>query len=342
MTDQPTYDDDAALPNELPPVEPPSAGFILQLFLIPALIIGVIVGVVFVFGLMASSQDDWRDLVQKVGSPNGDIRWRAAMGLAQMLSLDDKKENSEENLVGNRQVADALCGLLNEELSRTSPNEDEIQTQAFLTRAVQLLRVPDVVVPTLIRAIDADQDLEVRKNGLAAVAIVANRAQEAGQPLNAELTAALTEKLTEVSAEMTPADSAPLMRQMGAFALGMLDSEQATARLQILLDDSNPATRANAMIGLARHEDASGFPVLVEILESAARAPQEDDDAFERFASVKNGIMAIELLATSLTVAQREQLIELLSPIEKSHAEPRIRIDAGNAIKTLNSVSETP
>ena len=34
-----------SLPEDLPPVEPPSAGFILQLFLIPGLIVAVVFGV---------------------------------------------------------------------------------------------------------------------------------------------------------------------------------------------------------------------------------------------------------------------------------------------------------
>ncbi len=40
-----------ALIEELPPVEPPSAGFIVQLFLIPMLIVGAIIGVYALFGL---------------------------------------------------------------------------------------------------------------------------------------------------------------------------------------------------------------------------------------------------------------------------------------------------
>lgn len=327
MSDQ-DIDRDEPLPNELPPVQPPSAGFILQLFLIPALIIAVIVGVVFVFGLMASSQDNWRELVQDIGSPNEHIRWRAAMGLAQMLPLDEKRGEEGENLVQKREVAEALCGLLDEELQRAAPDDEQVETQAFLARAVQLLRVPDVVVPTLIRAIDADQDDEVRKNGLAAIAIVADRASTAGQPLDDELTAALVEKLIDISAE-TSTDKAALMRQMAAFDLGMLKSDAATQRLEVLLYDSDAATRANAMIGLARQGNPQGYPVMVEILERAAQPAGEGEDAFERFAATRNAIAAIEPLLPALTAEQREQLQGLLAEIAERNEEPRLRIDAG-------------
>lgn len=331
MTDIEAHDADA-LPDELPPVEPPSAGFILQLFLIPALIIGVIVGVVFVFGMMATSQDNWQELVQEIGSPNKHIRWRAAMGLAQILPVDEKLGERGKNLVANRKIAEGMCNLLEEQLQSASQSEEQVNTQAFLTRAVQLMRVPDLVIPTLIQAIDIDHDVEVRKNGLVAIAVVANRANEAGQPLTAELTDQLVDALQKVSQEPTK-----LMRQTTAFALGMLHSERATQQLKILLDDSDRSTRANAMIGLARQNDSSGFPVLVEILETATITPENDDEAFEQLAAVKNAIAAIEKLAIVFTAEERNQLTELLGPIADKHSEQRLRLDASTTLKTLDA-----
>ena len=46
--------------SALPPVEPPSAGFIVQLFVVPALIVLAVVGVWALFGKIASSDEDWR------------------------------------------------------------------------------------------------------------------------------------------------------------------------------------------------------------------------------------------------------------------------------------------
>ena len=50
-------------PEELPPVTPPSAGYIVQLFLIPALIVMAVVGVWALFGKLADSESDWQQLV---------------------------------------------------------------------------------------------------------------------------------------------------------------------------------------------------------------------------------------------------------------------------------------
>ena len=42
--------DNAELPSQPPPVEPPSAKFIVQLFVVPGLIVAVIVGAWLLFG----------------------------------------------------------------------------------------------------------------------------------------------------------------------------------------------------------------------------------------------------------------------------------------------------
>ena len=70
-------------PEELPPVTPPSAGFIVQLFLIPALIVMAVVAVWALFGKLADSGSAWAPLVADLGSGNEHRQWRAAQELAQ-------------------------------------------------------------------------------------------------------------------------------------------------------------------------------------------------------------------------------------------------------------------
>ena len=72
-------------PEELPPVKPPSAGFIVQLFLIPALIVMAVVAVWALFGRLADSGTDWAQLVVELGSGNEHRRWRAAQELQKCL-----------------------------------------------------------------------------------------------------------------------------------------------------------------------------------------------------------------------------------------------------------------
>ena len=60
--DQPGVD--GVLPGELPPVKAPSAGFLVQLFLIPMIIVSIIVMVWVLFSWIAHMGTDPRDLVR--------------------------------------------------------------------------------------------------------------------------------------------------------------------------------------------------------------------------------------------------------------------------------------
>ncbi|MFN8856728.1 MAG: hypothetical protein ACK50P_14265, partial [Planctomycetaceae bacterium] len=66
------------LPEDLPPVKPPSVGFIVQLFVVPGLIVGAIVGIWLLFGRMATAEQDWQRLVVELQNPNEHRRWRGA------------------------------------------------------------------------------------------------------------------------------------------------------------------------------------------------------------------------------------------------------------------------
>ena len=70
------------LSDDLPPVQPPSAGFIIQLFVVPGLIVLAVVLVWALFGRIAAGEQDWQTLVQELQSPNSHIRKRAMYGLA--------------------------------------------------------------------------------------------------------------------------------------------------------------------------------------------------------------------------------------------------------------------
>ena len=108
---------------DLPPVEPPSAGFIMQLFLVPGLIVAAVVGVWALFGKISSSEQDWRQQVAELRSNNEQRRWRGANGLAQMLRADLELGTDGQQLCQSRQIAEELAGLLEELLN--SPLQDE-------------------------------------------------------------------------------------------------------------------------------------------------------------------------------------------------------------------------
>src|SRR6202050_3942231 len=98
----------------LPPGQPPSAGFIVQLFVVPALIVLAVVGVWALFGKIASSDEDWRELVEDIRNTNEHRRWRGANGLATLLLRDQQLGDDGQHLATNPDIARALVDLFDE------------------------------------------------------------------------------------------------------------------------------------------------------------------------------------------------------------------------------------
>ena len=80
---QPTHR--TVMPDDsLPPVEPPSAGFLVQLFLVPAIIVAIIVCVWLAFHWLAHLGNDPQAYVRTLRRDN-EGRWQAALNLANDL-----------------------------------------------------------------------------------------------------------------------------------------------------------------------------------------------------------------------------------------------------------------
>ncbi|HUG92419.1 MAG TPA: hypothetical protein VML55_16390 [Planctomycetaceae bacterium] len=337
--------------DELPPVKPPSAGFIAQLFVVPGLIVLAIVGVVGLFGKLSESEQDWRELVQELRSSNQHRRWRAAHGLAHLLMVDQERPAGEQRLADNPRVAQALVALLDEELASRSSADDDVKQQAFVARTLGNLDVPEVVLPALQRAMQPQHALEVRKNAIASLAVMFGRHAEpapAGRP-RADLLldrSGLVADVIEVSH-----DSEALIRQLAAFTLGLLPTDESRHRLEVLLSDSDAYTRENAAFGLARQRSTAGWPVFRRVLLDAGQpqrtasprhgsggsgANDARDAAAIRLVALKNSLKAVGDLAGEWTPEQRDELYDLVRPLADDHAEDRIRTDARQTLMDLN------
>lgn len=323
----------AAPPSEeLPPVRPPSAGFIVQLFVVPGLIVLAIVGIWLLFGKLATSEQDWRSLLIELKHPNEQRRWRAATGLSQMLTADREMGARGQKLAGNVEIADALVQTLASELERGGKREEDLRYQSFLARTLQQFDLPANVLPALALAMQPSQDREVRKNAIVAIAVLANRMHTAGLPLDER---DLARELRAVAA-----DEDPLIRQTCAYALGLLTDQSARGQLAVMLADANMETRMNAAVGLARQGDSAGLQVIVEMLRGASE-PQERGSAeeFVEFLSLKAGLAAIERLAPVLSQADRGLLADLLVPLAEHYREPKIRMGARSALLALQGAA---
>ncbi len=321
MPERNRLSDEAALP----PVEPPSAGFIVQLFVVPAIIVLAVVGVYLLFGKLASTEADWRELVADVRHTNPHTRWRGALSLAQQLEADALKNPDERTLSLNKELAAALSHTLEEELQRSEDNEEHQRLLEYLTKSLGWMDVPETVLPVLRQVIDPSRGEILRRYGLVSIGMVAGRRQEAGRPVqDQELIRdliALTEQPPQV------------LQHLSAYDLGCFDSDAARQRLEVLLGSKDRLLRLQAVIGLARQGETSALSVAEEILKEAQSQTFDvtnvttDDEAgnyFERYKTVKQAITAVAVLRDQLSPDQRRRFVELITPLTHvEHAELR-------------------
>lgn len=128
----------------LPPVKPPSAGFILQLFLVPGVLVAGIVAFIWIFfGWIGAGPRTPEQFMGELQSETASRRQKAAADLAQLLPRD-------EALAGNAQFALDLAGLLDAERKKDPPpvspkNPQEqagIDQSIFLAIALGRFQVP--------------------------------------------------------------------------------------------------------------------------------------------------------------------------------------------------------
>ena len=319
----------------------------MQLFVVPALIVMAVIGVWAMFGKLAASEQDYRSLTRELGSSNEHRRWRAALGLAQMLKTDLDQGENGQGLNRNREIATDLATMLDERLGMLLPTDDEkrkkmLKHQEFLARTLGLMDVPDVVLPVLQKAMDEQYDSQVRKNSIASLALIAGRSEEVGKPLDSpEIVDALVTATN---------DEDVLIRQMGTYGLGLMQNDAATNRLNALLSNSDQNTRYNAAIGLVRRDSTAGISVFTEVLTNAAKpadkpaiskmTKEQLDDYTQRKQFLEpvmlmNTLKALGDLDDRLSDEQRQTMVSLVEPISKSYPNAEIRVNAEAALQKL-------
>ena len=323
-------------------MEPPSAGFIIQLFVVPALIVGAVIGVWLLFGSLATNDNDWEKQVNELRVENENRRWRAAFSLSQMLQADLKAGKEGADLKSNEQLATQLVDVLNDQLTLASPSEKDLQLRTFLISALGWLDVDQVTLPILIESLEPTKDSETRQNSITAIINIAGRDFEAGQSLdNEQVTSAL------VAASQ---DEDAAIRQRVAFALGLIDDGRTQQRLKVLLEDSDKYVRLNAAIALTRKKSTAGVAVLESILKQAGeeKSPLESVDnsdseavkmanaaEIELFVMTKNALKAVGELMPQLSNSEKERMTPLIKTLANDFREPSIKLVAEEVLQSI-------
>lgn len=337
----------------LPPVEPPSAGFIVQLFVVPALIVAAVIGVYLLFGRLASTEADWRELVVDLRSSNPHTRWRGADGLAKLLKADSLRtapaglrspegttsEGAPLPLARDPALATELATTLKEELRRLDGSEEHQRLVEYLIKALGWMDVPDVVIPALLQVPGSAQQPWLRQQALIAIGMIAGRAFEQGTPLE-------DSRLLQQLLDLTGGEGG-LPRHLATYILGFLPDEAAQDRLRMLLSDTDRMTRVNAAVGMARSGSLDSLPVFEAILTDAAQQPFQpadvhtDDQAnayFERTQPVLNALTYLSQSAAQFSADDRRRLRAAAQPLADV-ADHRIKHQAIEALHHLDSAA---
>lgn len=336
-----------SLPDDLPVVEPPSAGFILQLFMVPGLIVAAVIGVWALFGQISSSEQDWRQQIVEMRSNNEHRRWRGANGLAQMLRADIELGKDGQQLSRNPAIAKELTELLKDLLDEPASDKELISQQSFVTTTIGWLDLHDIVIPVLLDAADPKRDEIVRADAIRSLALIAGRADEAGVKLNRSN---LTDALLEFSQ-----DRNPLLRQLCAFTLGLIDGTGVDQRLRVMAEDADPNTQVNAAIALARRGSTEGLPVFYRVMKEAPKpvnpklmpgetlaerkAEAERQESMNAVALI-NVLKAIEELYPEMESEEKSEVRKLMKPIADEFDIVAIRMRAKETLRVIDGLEK--
>lgn len=331
-TRDPISPDDA-----LPPVEPPTAGFILQLFVVPAVIVLIIVLVWLLFNWLAHMGDDPYKYIEMLRRDNA-ARWQAASTLADQLRQTGPKS---AQLKQDTKAAGDLAAILHEQIAdgERLRGEDDIKLRVYLSRALGEFEVT-TGAGALIEAAQTqryDEELKVRRAALEGLALLAEHNKDDLVELRPEVMPVLLEGSRDREAGI---------RLAAAFALGVVGGDEAQRRLEVMLSDAYPSVRFNAATGLARHGNPAAMDVLVEMLDPE-ELPGEDAETSETAREAmqlnlrSNALRAsVQLSAAdpSLDTAPLVDAIETL--LDQDELDGHVRIEATSALRMLRRQGE--
>jgi hypothetical protein len=365
-----------ARPQSLPPVAPPTATFILQLFLIPLLIVTIVVMLWLLFSWVAHmGRDNAADLAKAI-IRDDTTSWQRAYELADLLHSPDPKYAALRTDAG---LARSLAKFLERDLAEPLPPQQKslggspkyatyseaqaphgsdrrarVMRRMYLCRSLGSFSVPEGL-PVLIRAAKQETDpveVQVRFSALEAISLLADNCGTETVRDNPEAMKAILETSREADDTGVPPasekDGEPTLyrphaelRAVAAFCLGVVGGDEAMTRLTQMLHDPYPNARFNAATGLARRGDAKCERVLREMLDPDNPLAVKDeanpnDQARKRVTVILNGISAVVQLGKANPEADLTPLKHSLEQLASAPLE-QLALDRG---KVKNAATE--
>jgi len=312
----------------LPPVEPPSAGFIVQLFVIPAVIVAIIVVVWALFNWLAHTGSDPRAYVEAM-KRNNESRWQAAQNLADVL----RSPGSEDAKRDVALLAD-LRSLLEAEIAAGNTDDNPVIFRVYLCRALGEFHLADAM-PPLVKAAVTERDekeREVRLAALQGIARLIPNVPDSKPRESKELRDALMKGAD---------DSNAVVRYHAAYTLGVLGGPEAIAKLKSMLGDASVDVRMNGATALARYGDADCVAEVLKMIDPEETAGIDAESKPElrehkRQTILFNGLRTIQLYVENAPGADVKPLVAGLDKLLASNPQPdNIRLAAEDLRRKL-------
>ncbi len=325
-SNQPINPDDS-----LPPVEPPSAAFLVQLFLVPGVIVAIIVCVWLAFHWLAHLGNDPQAYVRTLRRAN-EGRWQAALNLA-----NDLRGPTGSGLKADVKLASELGSILDDEVGSGRTGEQSETLRLYLCRALGEFTVPEAA-PALVRRVNANDDDLTTQAAIEAIAVLATNLQIAGRSFENR-----DDVVAAVLAATTSANSR--VRDACGFTLGVLGGERSIDGLLRLVGDPSADVRSNAALGLARLGHPDAYDTLSEMLalEDVYLDEKTPDDKmqserYKRALVVVNALRGITMLIDATNESPPTGVIKKIEELQQD-AVAEVRSSAKAVIKKIDRLA---
>ena len=325
-SNQPINPDDS-----LPPVEPPSAAFLVQLFLVPGVIVAIIVCVWLAFHWLAHLGNDPQAYVRTLRRAN-EGRWQAALNLA-----NDLRGPNGSGLKADVKLASELGSILDDEVGSGRTGEQSETLRLYLCRALGEFSVPEAA-PALVRRVNANDDDPTTQAAIEAIAVLATNLQKAGRSFENR-----DDVVAAVLAATTSANSR--VRDACGFTLGVLGGERSIDGLLRLVGDPSADVRSNAALGLARLGQPDAYDTLSEMLalEDVYLDEKTPDDKmqserYKRALVVVNALRGITMLIDAINEGPPSGIIKKIEELQQDSVA-EVRSSAKAVIKKIDRLA---
>lgn len=249
----------------LPPVEPPTASFFMQLFVTPLLIVTAIVGIWFLVTWMVRAGGKPERLVDDIEQLNHGS-WQQALTLANQL-----RNERNAALRSDTAIARRLADVLDQQLRATGDTESRYWLTVYLCRALGEFTV-DTGLDALVRAAEPKAvapSRDPRRAALEGLTVLAShlpRGELANHATAVEVILKGTEEPSSPATDPREKREQRRLRSTATYALGVIGGDTAMRRLESLAHDTDADVRQNAVIGLARQGQDHVLPQLMALI----------------------------------------------------------------------------